>query len=932
MSLKALSNYTVYSRYAHYLPEKKRRETWEEITERVFGMHERKYAIQLKESEEFRKDFLFAKEMVLKKRVLGSQRALQFGGKWIEKTNEKIFNCSYLYIDRAAAFQEIEFLLLCGCGVGFSVQKHHVKKLPKLISFSDKDWDKEAIVLKNGVPEFVRITKRDQKVFVIEDSIEGWADAFGVLINSFFETPLEQWKNYKNKEIKFDFSKIRPEGALIAGQFKAPGPNGLKKALEKVRNLIIERLSSPLFDRDEFEYQLRPIDVYDIIMHMSDSVLSGGVRRSATICLFSFEDDQMMNAKTGNWFEENPQRARSNNSVLLVRDNTTWEQFEKIIKSTKEFGEPAFYFSESTEHGCNPCQPAWATVLTPIGIKKLGDIRIGDDIWSEDGWVQVTNKVCTGVKSVYEYKTERGSFFGTPNHRIVSHGKKIEVDLAESIDAFDFDSKFESCKILSKTKISDEEVFDITVSGGHHTYWTDGLNVSNCVEIGLYPQTEDGKSGVQFCNLCSINGKTASTEESFYDACRAAAIIGTMQAGYTDFKYLSSESRRITDREALLGVSITGLMDNPDVLLNPSIQRRGAEICKEVNKKIAKIIGINQAARLTCTKPEGSTSCVLQTASGHHPHHARKYLRRVQGNKLEFAVKHYKEINPEAVEHSVWCKNNTDDVISFACEVPKGAILKNDLKAVELLAKIRNSQINWVLNGENSELCASKGLHHNISNTINVYSDEWESVAKYIYDNKQYFTGVSLLPASGDLDYPQAPFVTILTPEEIVKEYGEGSILASGLVVDGLHAFDSDLWEACSKALGVGEVLVDKGEPIHPQKPQRKDFKSDKSYTNALANYGIELNIYYQEMGGYKQNQLKIDWIRRCKQFADRYFGGDLRKSTYCLKHVSLWHTWLMLKRTTKEIDWSQVVEDEQELVAADTLAAQACAGGKCLV
>lgn len=776
MSLKALSDYTIYARYAHYLPEKKRRETWEEITDRVFSMHERRYAKQLSQSEELRKDFEFARDMVKNKRVLGSQRALQFGGKWIENHETKIFNCSYTYIDRPRVFQEVDYLLLCGCGVGFSVQKHHVAKLPTIKS----------------------VASGTKIVHEVQDSIEGWADAVGALVNSYFTG---------KSKVEFDYSLVRPEGALIAGQFKAPGHKGLEKALEKIRALIERRLSSTTFTIDEFANKLRPIDCYDIIMHVGDSVLSGGIRRSATISLFSHDDVDMMAAKTGDWYITNPQRGRSNNSVLLVRSETTWDQFKKIMESTKEFGEPGFYFASSTEHGANPC-----------------------------------------------------------------------------------------------------------------------------VEIGLYPQTEDGRSGVQFCNLCEINGKWCETEDRFLEACRAAAIIGTMQAGYTGFKYLSEESAEITAREALLGVSITGVMDNPDVLLTPKIQRAGAKVTKEVNRRVAALLGVNPAARITCTKPAGSTSCVLQTASGIHPHHARRYLRRVQGNHLEFPLQHFKSVNPDAVEKSVWSANGTDEVVSFVCEVPKGAVLKNDLDAVALLGKVKSSQINWVLEGENAHLCVSPNIHHNISNTINVRPDEWDKVARYIYDNREYFTGISLLSSSGDLDYPQAPFATVLTPEEIVREYGSGSILASGLAVDGLHAFGGNLWAACDSALGFGEKLEEGEEPKHPVKPRRKAFKTEKAYSNALADYAIQLNLFYQEMGDYEQLQLKCDWVRRTKQFAERHFDNDLRRATYCLKHVSLWHTWLTLKRTYKEIDWSTVVEETQDHVAVDTLGAQACAGGKCLV
>lgn len=738
MSVKALSDYTIYAKYARYNSEKKRRESWDEMVDRVFDMHFRRFESHINRSGVLRDDILFAKQQVKKKRVLGAQRILQFGGEPIFKHNAKVFNCSFGYIDRVAAFQESMYLLLCGCGVGFSVQYKHTNKLPD-----------------------IRKVSSNVAVFTPEDSIEGWADCVGVMMSSYF-TENATFPEYNGKTIKYDFSNIRPEGALIAGQFKAPGPDGLSAALEKVRQVFEDRLAKG-------ENRLHPIDVYDIIMHFSNAVLSGGVRRSATICLFSKNDQEMMNSKTGDWFIKNPQRARSNNSVLLVKDQVTKEEFSKIIESTKQFGEPGFVFADSEDCGYNPC-----------------------------------------------------------------------------------------------------------------------------VEIGLYPQTADGRSGWQFCNLCEINGKFCDTEEKFLQACRAAAIIGTLQAAYTDFKYLSPETKQITDQEALLGCSITGIMDNPEILLNPEIQRKGAKEIKKVNEKIARIIGINVAARTTCVKPAGSTSCVLGTASGIHPHHAKRYIRRVQANYLEFPVQKFQEINPLAVEKSVWSSSGTDMVISFLCEVPKGAIVKNNLKAVELLEKVKTTQQNWVEYGTNKDLCNLPALRHNVSNTITVKDDEWDEVRDYIFANRKWFAGISLLSGSGDLDYPQAPFATVLNAKEIVDEYGDAAVFASGLIVDGLHAFNNNLWAACDSALGFGEKVPD----CRPQ---------DASWP-------------------------KYDWNRRLRQFADRYFNGNNRKATHCLKHVSLWKTWCDLQREYKEIDWSNVVEENETHVDATTLGAQACAGGACVL
>ena len=734
MSIQALSEFTRVSRYAKFNKKELRRETWHEMVDRVFDdTHAVKYKDQLAASEELRELFAFAKEAVLKKDVLGAQRLLQFSGESIFKHNAKVYNCSFGYIDRIRAFPEALYLSLCGTGVGFSVQKHHVAKLPNIAERN---------------PDFKR-------TFVIPDSIEGWADSIGVLLNSFFDDRSDKdFGPYSGLTVEFDYSLIRAEGVLIAGQFKAPGPTALTAAHKKIVELIEKRLATG-------ETRLRPIDCYDLIMHFADCVLSGGVRRSATICLFGKDDTEMMAAKTGNWFVDNPQRARSNNSVLLVRDQCTREEFASIMKSTREFGEPGFVFAHSTEMGFNPC-----------------------------------------------------------------------------------------------------------------------------VEIGLYPVTEDGRSGFQFCNLTEINGRHCTDEERFYAVCKASAIIGTMQAGYTDFKYLSKETKEITEREALLGCSITGIMDNPAILLNPEVQRKGAAVIKRYNEIVAALIGIKPSARLTAVKPAGSTSCILGTASGIHPHHAKRYFRRVQGNRNEFPLQVYKRINPLAVETSVWSAGGTDEITTFLCEVPKGAIVKNKMSGLDLLKSVKLTQDNWVDAGTVHERCVLKGVKHNVSNTINVKDSEWAEVEQYIYDNRESFAGISLLSASGDKDYPQAPFCTVYNPAEIVEHYGDGAVMASGIIVRALNHFGNDLWKACTTLMYTSEAIENTAE--------------------------------------------QINWIRQAKQFADRYFKGDIRMMTYCLKDVHNWKLWLDIKREHVEIKWDEHAEYVETHVSADTLAGAACSGGKC--
>jgi len=712
-STKQMQEWKRISGYARHNHALGRRETWSEQIDRVLNMHKEKYSLFAEELEPY---FDSIEEGLKAKNILGSQRNLQFAGVAVKDNNAKSYNCTSSYCDRADFFQEAMWLLLCGTGVGFSVQEHHIAKLPN-ISWPDAIYD-----------------------HAVEDSIEGWADAVGALMHSFF---------YDTPKPVFDYSLVRPAGALIRSSGgKAPGPDGLRIALLKVEELITDILEGGYS-------RLLPIDAYDIIMHLSDAVLSGGVRRSATVCLFSPTDKEMLNAKMGDWFTENPQRGRSNNSVVLLRDETTKEEFDGIMESVKEFGEPGFIWADDREALYNPC-----------------------------------------------------------------------------------------------------------------------------VEIGMYAYDDEGNSGWSFCNLCEMNPKKAKTPEDFYAMCAQAAALGTLQAGYTTFNYLGEATKKIVEREALLGVSMTGIMDNPGIALDPHVLRTGARIVKETNAIVAEIIGINQAARTTCVKPAGSTSVLLGTASGIHPHHSKRYFRRIQANKMEGALQFFKQYNPEAVEESVWSSNGTDEVITFCCEVPKAAKTKVDTDGLELLGHVKTVQENWVQGGKNHDLCVKPWLSHNVSNTIHVRADEWQQVGDYIFANRDCLAGVSLLSIDGDKDYQQAPFTSVHTPKEIVAMYGDGSIMASGLIVAALEEFDGNLWDACSYFL----------DPA--------DTGSEK------------------------------DWLTmRSRQFAERYFNGDVKKMTYCLKDVHNWKRWCDLTREYKEVPWTEFKEEEDNTKVGDTVA---CGGGTC--
>ena len=741
MSTEALQDYVFTSKYSRYIPEKMRRETFEEAVERVIDMHRRHFAAKGLKIEDL---LSFCERAIKSRMVLGSQRAMQFGGDPILRKNARIYNCTTSYCDRPRFFQEALWLLLCGCGVGFSVQWHHINKLPD--------------IAKPG---------SGSDTFVIPDMIEGWADALGALLSGYFVTE-QPFPEFAGKIVHFDYSQIRPKGRPISsGMGRAPGPEPLRRSLEMIRGLLDRRIA-------EGHTRMRSVDAYDIMMHASDAVLSGGVRRSATICLFSPDDDLMATAKTGNWFTENPQRARSNNSAVLLRELTTREQFAKLMKSVKEFGEPGFVWTDHLDMTFNPCG-----------------------------------------------------------------------------------------------------------------------------EIGLYPQI-DGESGFAFCNLCEINMGAVDSAAKFREACKAAAILGTLQADYTDFGYLGEASMRIAKREALLGISMTGMMEHPAVAFDPALQREMARYILEVNAKIAARIGINPCARATCIKPAGTTSSILGTSSGIHPHHAKRYFRRAQASEDELLVDFFKAQNPLAVDKSVWNPNGTDVVLTFCVEASPDSLTKRDVDAVDLLHKVKLTKENWIDSGKRPELCAQPWLSHNVSNTISVKDNEWEHVESFIFENRHAFAGVSLLPDGGDLDYPQAPFCEVLTADEIVEVYGVGALLASGLIVDGLHTFDDNLWAACDCALGRGENLKEETARTFP----KRVFK-------AIENVRME----------------KLDWVRRARKFANNYFGGDVLKMTRCLKRVDACKKWEDLSRTHTPVDYTKLIERQDNTTVTQTMA---CTGGKC--
>lgn len=733
-----MSEAKFYEGYSRYIDKLARYETWNESVDRVLNMHRKFFKDNIDVVEPFIKD---VEQDYKDKLFLGAQRSLQFGGDQLLKNHAKMYNCATSYADRVRYFQEAFWMLLSGAGVGVSIQKCHTSKLPK-------------------------VTKRRKqaKTFIPHDSIEGWADCVGVLVSSFFEGYVP-FPEYQGRKVLFDLSKIREKNSFISGGFKAPGPEPLRAALVKIEAILTQAA--------EEERQLYPIEIYDISMHIADAVISGGVRRSATIFIFDMDDEDMMTAKTGDWYLENPQRARSNNSVAILKDKITWWQFQNIMKKVEEFGEPGFVFLDDENILYNPC-----------------------------------------------------------------------------------------------------------------------------VEIGMMPQFfENGEwhSGWQVCNLTEINGAKCVDKETFLRACKSASTLGTLQAAYTDFHYLTDWSKKIIEQEALIGVSVTGWMNNPEVLLDEETMRAGATVVRETNKKVAKAIGINQAARTTTSKPSGNASVILGSSSATNAEHSPVYIRNVQMNKETEVAKLIKETNPDMVEESVWSANKTDYVVSFPIIAPKNSKFKKDIYGVEHLKIVKSIQQNWIESGTNHELCVNPKVRHNVSNTISV--DNWDTVAQFIFENRESFAGISLLSMSGDRDYAQAPFTEVKDEDQIISEYGRSALFASGLIVDALTVY-GNLWTAIEWA---------------KFKSDDKIMDEKEKEANQDDNWRIE---------AFK----KIDWNRRFKKFSANYFNGDEKKTEYLLKDVYLLHKFERITKTFKQIDWKDNLT-EKVFVDVDTMAAQACAG-----
>lgn len=925
-----IGQYVFLSKYSKFNRSTGKKETWQEAVRRVLDMHLAYYSRRLDPKEiTYLKNYMtLAGAAYMEKRILGAQRALQYGGELLLEKHPRMYNCAGTYADRVEVFKELTYLLLCGAGTGYSVQRRHVEKLPIAVGFN----------------------MSERKKVVIPDTIEGWAEAVDAMMRSFF---------FGDGVPDYDYSLIRPKGAYIRGGFRAPGHLPLKGALDKIFSVL----------RGIRGRRLTPFEVHHVMCICANAVVSGGVRRSAMISLFDADDAEMANCKTGNWMETMPELCRCNNSAVILPD-TPKEQFDRIFESVKAYGEPGFVFLESPDFMLNPCFTgdtlvAVADGRNAVSIEKLAQNGLEFPVYSgkwvkkaghySKKWkaeIKMAKAFKTGRREVVEVRLSDGSLFRcTPEHRLaLPDGTYLEAFKCVGKEVqpfFTIKEKYSSVTdihltVESVTNCGTEDVYDLTVEDNHNFYIItngdenyencSGILVHNCAEVGLYPKYQDDSgewhSGWGFCNLVEINGGKVKTENDFYQACEAAAIIATLQAGYTEFSPMLSEwSERIARRDALIGVGITGICENPDILLNPDIQSNGAMIVRRTNEALAKLLHISPAARCTVVKPSGNSSQLLGTLSGITPGHSRHYIRHIQANDTEQCLQEFERVNPEAIEPSVW-NPTVEKVISFPVTLPENTLIKKNLTAVQFLRDVvLLTKRNWIDCGRNPEhpsTIATPKLSMNVSNTCVVRENEWGDVREFLWENRNNFSGVSLLPATGDLDYPQAPFMEVLSEEELVAEYGSGAILSSGLIVDALEVFSS-IWEACEVALGRKQNLLEMtNEEIASFVVENI---TDGHFIASIDGVSFsDINCVLD----YLRNKIakRKDWIRRFNNFADRYMEGDRVKTSHCLKHVDALHRWCVLSRM-RSVDYSSIKWDEP-IKEAGSEVATACVGGSC--
>lgn len=552
-----------------------RKEKVEQTINRTREMHAEKFP-------EYAEEIRAAFESVHDRRVVPSMRSMQFAGYAISRSNVRIYNCAYTPIESFKDFADAAFISMNGAGIGFSVQHRHVSKLPE-ITLDGQDL-----------------------LCLVPDTKEGWADSILLLL--------------QNPMMSFDYSQIRAKGSPLSTGGTASGPESLQLLHELIRKILMFAVGR----------QLRPIEVHDIMCHIGDLVFCGGVRRTALISLFDVDDQDMLTCKHGEWWKDNPQRARANNSAVIHRDDPMVELRMRYVMEmcfASNAGEPGIFMTNDYDWGANPC-----------------------------------------------------------------------------------------------------------------------------VEIALRAR--------QFCNLTEINLSQCDTPAKFFKAAEVAAIIGTLQATYTDFSYIDPRWKQNCEEEALLGVSITGQAEAVDWLTEDMLEE-GARIMLRVNAEWAKRLGIKPAARIGCTKPSGSTSAWLGTTSGVHAAHDNYYLRRVRVDKEANApiVKYLTDIfglSEPMTEGVVERDAYSNDVVVVTVPICKRhAVKRHEESAIQLMERAKRVYDHWIVPSHRAG-----ANYHNVSLTVNYKPEEKQNVMDWIVANRSSFTGVSLLPFDGS-SYIQMPFESI---------------------------------------------------------------------------------------------------------------------------------------------------------------------------
>jgi hypothetical protein len=739
-----IQQFVFYDKYSRFNYDKGRREGWPEVVERVTE-HLKWLSKGLLSDDEYRGIY----DAIYSGQVAPSMRLMRTAGEAAQRIDLLGYNCAYTPINCIDAIVELFWLSMCGVGVGYSVEQRYVDELPEIGK-----------------------KKRSKKLsHVIEDSAEGWRDAFRL--------GLETW--WQGKDVKFDYSQIRPAGSPLRTKGgTSSGPQVLQDLIDYSRGLILGKSGD----------KLSTVDVFDLCTSIGSCAVSGGSRRSAQICLFDKDDDLMLSAKSNGFWKTHPNRANANISVA-VDSELDRDEFEKIIRRMieNETGEPGIFSRyavhntkptwrrDMPEAGTNPCHPD-DTIITTV---EYGRVPIKELI-NKQFTALVSGKKHQSTESgfflshkdrqdVYRIVEEGGRFIeATPNHRFLVKKNRqpsqwvelSHVIIGDEIATHDHAGNTVLFSKVAKIKyVGKKYVYDCQIPG-INAYDANGFYSHNCGEVALNPVSESGKYGGQLCNLSTAHVRESDNLKSLIEKVKWATVIGTIQSMADGLPGLRPAWREIQKEQRLLGVSLIGSTDNPSVALNQDTVRYLRDYATKVNIDYAKKLGINRAAAVTCVKPAGNSSVLYDTARGINARYAEHYIRRVRLNTNSPMYKVFKQSG-----YPVKDIGNNMAVASFYVKSPDGALIIKNLSALQQL--------------ENWRLYKTKYTHHNPSVTIEYEPDEVDDIVNWLYDNQSIISGLAFLPKL-DMVYKDAPY------EEITeKEYKKA--------IKGLPEIDFSLLE-----------------------------------------------------------------------------------------------------------------------------------------